>query len=425
MKGPVLNGIRRFTPVVGGALSRPRWPRLWNVFSFVLLSIVAGPDACLTAIAGGGIQAAAAQSPATVPKSAWVYVLDNNKGMSTSQVLLLDTEAGRVVRTFAAGRTPEMALSPDGKRLYIVSRLGRHTDDTLLVFDTATGNVLHQETLADRALYKIRPGRPTITVSPDGRWLYIIKMRSTPGPPQRDEYTIATYDAERGSFLPVEAPIPDCGMGQFLQASNNGQLHVLCPTAHSVYSFQVTPQGLGSNPLTLRLPPGPRYVYLSGLQTTDSETPVHPSISGGALSPDGRTLTIVMSYLLILEIDARQKTILRTARGPSDRWSRFLVTAASTNGTKLYVPVGLIAKRGEFGGVTDEILVIDTKSLQQIGMITTSRPFWSFAISDDGRYLFAISPEDRSLTVIDTSTYREIRTIQGTGVTPSRVAVAP
>src|SRR6476660_2256115 len=51
----------------------------------------------------------------------WLYVLDTDNGGSNGQVILIDSSTGTVGRIYKAGYHPDMALSPDGSRLYISS----------------------------------------------------------------------------------------------------------------------------------------------------------------------------------------------------------------------------------------------------------------------------------------------------------------
>jgi DNA-binding beta-propeller fold protein YncE len=84
-----------------------------------------------------------------------LYILDSNNNKEESQVLVVDVEDGRVVKTFRAGSTPDMALSPDGKRLYIASTwwtAERWGGGTLDVIDAATGTLLQRVDNPDRGL---------------------------------------------------------------------------------------------------------------------------------------------------------------------------------------------------------------------------------------------------------------------------------
>src|ERR1700680_274707 len=57
----------------------------------------------------------------TKPMGGWIYVLDYNNHLEKSQVLLLDPSDGKVKGVVESGSYPQIILSPDGSRLYILS----------------------------------------------------------------------------------------------------------------------------------------------------------------------------------------------------------------------------------------------------------------------------------------------------------------
>ncbi len=72
----------------------------------------------------------------------------------------------------------------------------------------------------------------------------------------------------------------------------------------------------------------------------------------------------------------------------------------------------------------DEFRVVDTQSWKKIGTIKTKIPFWSAAIANDGKTLYAMAPQKHSILVIDTEKMRETRVIK-VGVAPTLGLVAP
>jgi hypothetical protein len=51
----------------------------------------------------------------------------------------LDLATGNIVRTFPAGYNPDAAVSPDGSRLYVISKIGAQYSSTLVVYETRSG----------------------------------------------------------------------------------------------------------------------------------------------------------------------------------------------------------------------------------------------------------------------------------------------
>jgi DNA-binding beta-propeller fold protein YncE len=174
----------------------------------------------------------------------------------------------------------------------------------------------------------------------------------------------------------------------------------------------------------VQLPPKLRYDHTL-LLTSDGRSPVHNYVAGGFFSADERTLTIITGHGRMFEMDIATQKILPKAPALSGRWVSWRGVTYSSDKTKLYLPVGQIATRHRVEGMTNEILVIDAKTLRQIRTITTSRPFWSLTISNDGQHLYAISPDEQCLLVIDTRTYQEVSKISNIGVAPAIAVVAP
>src|SRR5262245_32908586 len=70
-----------------------------------------------------------------------LYVLDAGNEFGKSQVLVVDLTSDKVVQTYPAGYQPDMALSPDGTRLYLSSAFEKKEgglENVLEIFDTAS-----------------------------------------------------------------------------------------------------------------------------------------------------------------------------------------------------------------------------------------------------------------------------------------------
>ncbi len=88
-----------------------------------------------------------------------------------SRIVIIDTRAWTVVRSFQGGlETEGIAFTPDGKRLVVTNE----ADDTVSVFDIATGERVHHIDLSEQG-YRPRG----IKVSPDGRyWVVTLEASS-------------------------------------------------------------------------------------------------------------------------------------------------------------------------------------------------------------------------------------------------------
>jgi YVTN family beta-propeller protein len=73
---------------------------------------------------------------------------------------------------------------------------------------------------------------------------------------------------------------------------------------------------------------------------------------------------------------------------------------------------------------SSELRVFGTSNWRQLGSIKTSVPFWSASISNDGKFVYAVVPEEHRVLVIDTAALHEISTIS-VGRAPASALVAP
>src|SRR6266481_7907085 len=79
------------------------------------------------------------------PNSGWLYVVDSHRNVSESAVLVVDPEKGRIIASLPTGFQPDIAVSPDGLRLYLsYSERGTTSGGELAVIDTSTGAVLRE-----------------------------------------------------------------------------------------------------------------------------------------------------------------------------------------------------------------------------------------------------------------------------------------
>jgi hypothetical protein len=143
-----------------------------------------------------------------------VYVVDPRNGNPTGQVLVVDPDARRVVRTIPTRYAPEIAISPDGQKLFVadsystrVIRGDRH--DVVSVYGALSGELLRDDVdIPDRLIYKLFPaGHPFTFLSRDGERLFVGKY----GSPGIHALRMAVLDAETFKVL-AEYPRPECDL---------------------------------------------------------------------------------------------------------------------------------------------------------------------------------------------------------------------
>jgi DNA-binding beta-propeller fold protein YncE len=376
--------------------------------------------------------------------SGWLYVLDNNNMKNESQVLLVDPEQERVVRTFKAGQGPDMILSPDGTRLYLASALrkeGRLIQNVLQVIDTTSGKVLQTVDNPDHSISTLRESVSRMAISRDGRYVYASKNRVT----WEGVFNyLATFDTAQGQFLPETAPLPRCGVGRILVSPDDSRLNVLCHNTNDIRFLDLAENG-AQRPLNKaagsRTATPPKLSLALGL----SGTTMHSrGLVVGFLSQDGLASTVIMgdgrffnidnqsrTIMQANEIDSETRKIISTSSKTSsaddwlsDSWIRFQDLAISADGTKLYIGISRLVHLRQGVRYFDRVVVLDSQTLKRIETINLPRLANSVAISRDGRRLYAISPDQACITIIDTAS-RESRTIYSIGTSPIRAIVAP
>jgi hypothetical protein len=134
-------------------------------------------------------------------------------------------------------------------------------------------------------------------------------------------------------------------------------------------------------------------------------------------------IAIVGTNGAVYEMDLTTEKFSRTSAEDGYRW---IVAHAewprSPDGTKLYLGYGGVAPNGM--SAATELRVFDAPTWAQSGRVATSVPFWRAVASQDGKYIYATSPERHGIVVLDAELLAEKRVVV-VGNTPSLAVVAP
>jgi hypothetical protein len=336
------------------------------------------------------------------PQSGWLYVLDPrpNVGENGGHIWLLDPEAGKVMGSIRTSYRPDFALSPDGSQLYIASDITAHTTQLAAVI-TSTGEVLGGATIQDRVVPKIIPPFSTMAVSSDGLSLRVLVKK-----PNSDEFQLDTIATDSGKLLPGHVNVGHCGDGQFVSFPTGDQVDFVCPAMKKVHLARTDEKS-------------------KELDNSYGEFPWNHKlgVATAFLAPGGQYVTIVRGDGGVFNMDVVSLSFYPTPIHGGDpdeilpsAWPR------SPDGSKVYL--GFSHSLNAANANAREIRVYDTKTWRKLGTIKTSIPFWSTVTSSDGKYLYALAPEQHTIIVIDALTMRELRTIP-IGALPALAIVAP
>jgi hypothetical protein len=147
-------------------------------------------------------------------------------------------------------------------------------------------------------------------------------------------------------------------------------------------------------------------------------------LAQGFLSSDGNKLAIIRADGAIYQMDLATQEFSPTAvKGDCRDGLVFpLQWPRSPDNAKVYLGYGPLAPDGMATSV--ELRVFDTTIWRQLGRIQTSVPFWSAALSKDGKFVYALAPEQHRVLVIDADALQERRKID-VGNTSSLGLIAP
>jgi hypothetical protein len=371
------------------------------------------------------------------PYTHWLYVLDpTNRGYRSSAVLALDPESREVVRRFPAGYDPQMALSPDGSRVFVVSTLmpeGTNSyREVIDEFDTSAGERVSRTSLPEldgtnksRTGHKVPVFNPDFTTSMDGSRIYIGEQTIRRGPVRARTF-VGTFDTSANELLANSVEIPDCNTRVLLPGASPEQLTVACsatsehatvPERNFLYFLTISDDGSATEPHRLDLP---------GSNGADA---FYENLAWAASSPDGETIYCVTRDGHVFVVDVATERVeseadLGIQAGFTVQMPKVLV---SQEGGTMYVGTG-------FGSsVVDATAVVayDTRTWDQVASVDALHHYFGLALGPAGTGLYAPTLQfphgqnkgGASLQVFDGRTLRQLGSIRHVGDSPALVEV--
>jgi hypothetical protein len=372
-----------------------------------------------------------------------LYIVDSdgNSFDSHERVFALDPERKQIVKTYPTGSHPDIALSPDGTRLYVASESrvpeGPEGEATgkLDVVDTASGAVVTSVADPYRWITKGPLYGSEMVLSADGRWLYVRKLMSA----QENTATelVAIFDTVTNKFLPDTIPLSKCGVSLLVPWPNGRALSVVCIITEDLRTAQFSDQGVPTAQLASVIPIahdwGRRRVgtaFVSGenevtvLMTDGKYTKVN--VQTGSTVQEGE---IVFSPALT---PAGWYPHVPGAEHVPSLGRRVIGSRILESQGRLYVP---LSRSDLYMHAADAIAVLDAKTLQQEAFFELKSSFWhsswnlfwDAAIGDGGRrvYLLGVESKGGTVRVLSLPDGKEIDTIKGLGKTLSIVVPSP
>jgi hypothetical protein len=372
-----------------------------------------------------------------------LYIVDSDGNSSTSRERLfaLDPATKGIVKTYPTGSHPDIALSPDGTRLYVASE-SRTPEGAegpgagrLDVVDTGTGTTLASIANPHRWIQMGPLYGSEMALSADGRWLYVYKLR--PGPENGVSEFVAIFDTASNKFLPDTISLAKCGASLFVPWPNGRALTVVCFAAEDLRTMQLSDQGIPvtQQPTVIAIPHDwvrtrLGTVFVSG----ENELTV--------LMTDGKYSKVNVQTGAVIQ--AGEITISPPLTPPgwyphipgaehvTSLGRRVIGSRILESQGRLYVP---LHRSDLYMRAADAIAVLDAKTLRQEGFFELKSSFlhsswnlfWSAAIGDGGRrlYLLGVESKEGTVRVVSLPNMKEVDTIRGLGKTLSIVLPSP
>jgi hypothetical protein len=431
-----IQDVNELTNSMSGAVAsfKPRRPRLLAAIGLV---------AC---VAGGGM----ISSPRAVGQTSNVphellYVADSNGAApdERAQVLVVDPQQKAIVKTYLTHSHPDIALSLDGKRLYLAYYFDPHSEDgqphrefgKLDVIDIATGAVIASVKQSEWAA--MGPAySSSMALSNDGHWLYMYVSVGGPGGGPADG--VAVFDTSSNVFLPDLVSLPRCGAAVLVPWTSGQGLSVICSLSSDVRTVQFGGKGVPGT----RLPIG-----VSIPHRHDGPTRFYqPGANAGFMSGD-KELTVIMSDGRYWKENVQTGA---TVQEGAVQFSQALIPTGTSSGAGAYDARGryvgarpiqgvqgkmfvVLSRNDRIFHAADAIAVLDAKTLQQTSLFQPGYLFGGAVLSGDGKRLYLLSADADSsgkglvgnIHVLDSSDGTEIEEIPGIGSTPTILIPSP
>jgi DNA-binding beta-propeller fold protein YncE len=343
----------------------------------------------------------------TKPRRGWLYVLDPQPESTGSRIWLFDPGTAAVMGSIRTGYQADIALSPDGSLLYIVS--GERDDGEVAVVNTADGSV-RETSFPGRVLYtpwyQTLPPFNSITISSDGKALRILQQSSFP--PEKAEPQVWSFDTTKRSFSSTRAEIDDCRSGVFVPSSTASTFEVICSSSNTLHSMRLDADSRLVSHGVINLPGTQHCPVATGLSLQDNNKLALINHSGAIDTMDIATHEVRSTGVTV---------------GCSAPWVvSGLNWPRSPDAKKVYVGYG--PPTPDNMATSNAIHEFDTDSWKQLATAQTSIPFWSATMSADGWFIYAFVPKQHAILELDAATLREKRKFT-IGAAPALAVVAP
>ena len=338
--------------------------------------------------------------------------------LGQGQIAIVDPSEQRIVQTLPAEYDSQIAISPEGSILYVTDN--RSAGSTLSIFNARDWRLLNQIPSPDR-IGDIGVGRFAMAVSADGKHLYIHKSKILDGTyhgpngysaPRTDDWW-DIFDTTTQQLSENPPHVPDCGEAQlFVPLRGSSPFAVLCHELSALIFMDV---------ISGRT--------ISTISTYESARPtvgicnIGEEIAAAQETLDGRTIYLVTKEGCVLAIDVDEMAVARSFRidMPAGWRVPYDMAVLSPNGDNLFIGVGPGLSLDEYAS---EIWVFSLRDDARAATLRLEQSATGINISPDGRFLYAVSPSQKSLRTLEVSSGNQVGIITDLPGAPELVEVA-
>lgn len=363
-----------------------------------------------------------------------LYVLDAGNNHKKARVLVVDESNGKVVHTYHAGDEPDMALSPDGKQLFVAyffEKAEGLRQSVLDIYDTASGTLIDHVSNPEALQHKLPVYQSSMVMAPSGKQIYVEKYHWTPGEPGPDGCYVSIFDTAQHHFQGVHISVSNCGH-VVLPAKEDLKFYMVSSGTHSIDEFTLVIPSEGSANTAHRYIPieFPKADSNSDVKTSNAAT---APCEAGQRAPAKRLgpvflvaeegmIGAVLNDGSRLAVDLSTKVTKFMGKEPSTATAPGIQAALHGDNSPVYFSAG--QETNNYFERYDQIVRMDPATMAMTGKMTTSSPFFSMSMSPDQNILFTVNPQRATVTVIDALSLEEMSQFS-VGVRPIFAIAAP
>jgi hypothetical protein len=354
------------------------------------------------------------------------------------RLLLVDVEVGKILAQAELGYNPDIALSPKGDEVAVPSGYrvaGRAEGDSLEFFRVTDLTRLERGRLpAARTVYKDRaPGSPACQLSPDGKALIVQRVQDFGQ--DRHQVLLSCVQRELDSdkafkLSPKLVTVPPFRHLDFLRVADWPKVHIWNGGFLDVVDFS---SGKIASRLLLNDDPS-----LQGIDPEELEKPSPDqrkslwSHSGWVVTDSGKYAYYISHHYADDDKPGSLRKIDLSADPPK------VIRETKINPQQGLGITGVSEAAGIFYGIdykppsqgrhvpTRRVKIYDketAKLLKEIDLSLTDCQ--RLVASRDGKYLFALNPDEAKLAVIDIASRKEIKVLDHLGKYPWMMVALP